>query len=356
LPTSSVIMRAYEYPRVPRASQLSVDTGNRSTVRDSTFSWVGAETEARLEQGNHEPQPPVPQIPRELTPQPAYIRTTDVPAYTSQDNLTQGPDPQIGEDMKHTYIPGQPMPTQHEVQQVQYAATTTDPTQQYQQPFHQPPEPDPPKSNSLTPTTPSRAHIEPDANPLRTPVSPRSPGHLPRGDTNTNIPVLPPHDTYSSSTYAPHPQPRHGGSFTHSFFSCSHPSICIPSLFCPCIVYGRTQYRLTQRSNKADPTNMLGYNSVNGSCVAFGVLCGINGILSAIQHTRVRRAYAMEGEAGNVFVDCIKGCCCCCCVVAQDEKEVKVREEEARKPGGRGKEGYVAVGNMAYGGQGGMGR
>lgn len=56
----------------------------------------------------------------------------------------------------------------------------------------------------------------------------------------------------------------------------------------------------------------------------------------------------MEGAAGNVFVDCIKGCCCCCCVVAQDEKEVKGREEEARRAGG-GKEGYVPVGGMAYG-------
>ena len=105
------------------------------------------------------------------------------------------------------------------------------------------------------------------------------------------------------------------------------------------------------RSDKKDPTNMLGFNAVNGSCVAFGLLCGINGILAAIQHTRVRRAYEMDGSAGNVVGDLVKGCCCCCCVVAQDEKEVKLREEEARKAHcGKGdKEGYVAPSNMVFG-------
>jgi Cys-rich protein (TIGR01571 family) len=113
------------------------------------------------------------------------------------------------------------------------------------------------------------------------------------------------------------------------------------SIFCPCIIYGKTQYRLTQRADKKDPTNMLGYTAVNGSCAAFALLCGINGILAAIQHTRIRKAYSMDSQAGNVISDCLKGCCCCCCTVAQDEKEVKRREGAAkgievqyRAPGG----------------------
>ena len=116
------------------------------------------------------------------------------------------------------------------------------------------------------------------------------------------------------------------------------------------MTYGKTQYRLALRSDKKDPTNMLGYHPVNGSCLAFGILCGINGILAAIQHTRIRKAYGMEAQAGNVASDCLKGLCCCCCMVAQDEKEVRCREEDCRKTGHAhgGKEGYIAPGGMVF--------
>ncbi|KAK4938795.1 hypothetical protein LTR10_020802 [Elasticomyces elasticus] len=82
---------------------------------------------------------------------------------------------------------------------------------------------------------------------------------------------------------------------------------------------------------------------------AFAILCGINGILTAIQHTRVRKTYNMSTEAGNVAGDCVKGFCCCCCVVAQDEKEVRYREGQARKPGASiNQEGYVAPTGMNF--------
>jgi hypothetical protein len=95
---------------------------------------------------------------------------------------------------------------------------------------------------------------------------------------------------------------------------------------------------------------MLGYTTVNGSCMAFGILCGINGILAGLQRTRLRKKYSMSNEAGDVAGDCLKGVCCCCCVVAQDEKEIKFREEQARKPAGSGtkKEGYVAPTTMTF--------
>lgn len=94
---------------------------------------------------------------------------------------------------------------------------------------------------------------------------------------------------------------------------------------------------------------MLGYTAVNGSCIAFAILCEINGALAAIQRTRVRKAYNMNSEAGNVAGDCVNGFCCCCCVIAQDEKEVRFREEEARKPGAsNNQEGYVAPTGMNF--------
>jgi Cys-rich protein (TIGR01571 family) len=164
--------------------------------------------------------------------------------------------------------------------------------------------------------------------------------------------VPPPTDPaqFSASIFTPSPQSIKGGSWQHGFCSCAEPSICMTALFCPCIVYGKTQYRLSLRDEKKDPTNMLGYTTVNGSCMAFGILCGINGILAGLQRTRLRKKYSMSNEAGDVAGDCLKGVCCCCCVVAQDEKEIKFREEQARKPAGSGtkKEGYVAPTTMTF--------
>lgn len=193
----------------------------------------------------------------------------------------------------------------------------------------------------------TRGVIGPDANPL-SPTTPTK-THAPAQHKTTNMAILAPPEpnTFQTINFSPLPQPERGGTWHHSIFSCAEPTICLTSLLCPCIIYGRTQSRLTKRSEKQDPTNMLDFNSCNGSCMVFGVLCGFNAILATIQKTRVRKAYGMDpAEAGNVLDDCWKGFCCCCCSVAQDEKEMKWREEEARQVGG--KEGYVPVGGMSF--------
>jgi len=190
--------------------------------------------------------------------------------------------------------------------------------------------------------------IGPDENPL-TPTTPKS---ISRRINTTNMAVIQPtvnQPAYAPAALTPQPQAIRGGSWQHSLCSCAEPSICMTSLFCPCVVYGKTQYRLGLKSNKKDPTNMLGYTAVNGSCIAFGILCGINGFLSAIQRTRLRKSYEMSPESGNMTGDCLKGLCCCCCVVAQNEKEVSCREQEARKAGENPKiEGYVPPGGMTF--------
>lgn len=228
-------------------------------------------------------------------------------------------------------------------QQVQFPQSQSPPEQNSVIPLPQSPEPvkQPPVPRY---EPPGAGTIAPDENPL-SPTTPK----FTRASTNMAI-VPPPSDIsqYSIGTFTPSPQAIRGGSWQHGLCSCAEPSICLTGLFCPCIVYGRTQYRLALRAEKKDPTNMLGYTAINGSCIAFGVLCGINGFLAAIQHTRVRKAYNMNSEAGNVAGDCLTGLCCCCCVVAQDEKEVKYREEQARKPAGSKKEGYVTPTPMSF--------
>ena len=62
------------------------------------------------------------------------------------------------------------------------------------------------------------------------------------------------------------PEWRHG--------LCEPDATCCLSLFCPCIVYGKTQYRLSRKAQKQDPTDLLGYEAFNGSCGVMAVACG----------------------------------------------------------------------------------
>jgi Cys-rich protein (TIGR01571 family) len=118
-----------------------------------------------------------------------------------------------------------------------------------------------------------------------------------------------------------------GGTWKYGLCDCSEVGICCTGAWCPCIIYGKTQYRLSQRSERKDPTDLLGYSSFNGSCAAYAILCGCNLVLAAIQHSRVRKTYGIPGGVGTDFV---RACCCCCCTLSQDEKEVKFRESQAR--------------------------
>ncbi|KAI9651507.1 MAG: hypothetical protein M1831_000797 [Alyxoria varia] len=130
----------------------------------------------------------------------------------------------------------------------------------------------------------------------------------------------------------------------HSLFSCGPPSdlsTCLTGIFCPCILYSKLLYRLSARSRRSDPGDLLGFSSCNAHCTFFGTLClcgGLSGLLAAITSARVRHTYDIEGSFGE---DALKACCCCCCcAVVQAEREVRGRELE------RGKWAGPAVGGM----------
>ena len=143
---------------------------------------------------------------------------------------------------------------------------------------------------------------------------------------------------------------------------CTPDALCCLGLFCPCIIYGKTQYRLSKRAQKQDPTDLLGYKSSNGSCGIFALACGFQcklpcgllshdcinvylGALAAIQRKRVRNSYHLRGGLGS---DCLTSLCCYCCVVAQNEREVRDREDSIRRNAGPASAVYVAPGTMTY--------
>lgn len=156
------------------------------------------------------------------------------------------------------------------------------------------------------------------------------------------------------------------GQWRHGLCGCET-SICALGICCPCMLYGKTEYRLSRRAAKKDPTDLLGYTTCNGACGLMAVACGLQcqwiaclcliclltdrdtGVLAAIERTRIRKAFSLEGSIGS---DCLTSLCCCCCVLMQNEREVRDREESIRRYAGPargpGTEAYLVPGTMVY--------
>jgi Cys-rich protein (TIGR01571 family) len=243
----------------------------------------------------------------------------------------------------------------------------------YTQPPISPPNSPGPLPLKVNPEAPPRSDtmiIAPDANPLQSPKLPYFPPPTRTATAN------PPEDlsAYHQPGQTIHPnQEVTGGGWSNGLCEFSNFGICCLGLFCPCILYGRTQHRLSMKSRKEDPTNMLGYETCNGSCTGMGLLCGCQckcnpphtpnhfslkigirsltttGLLATIQHTRTRNAYGIQG---NITSDCVRATCCTCCTLIQDEKEIQKREElrarAARERGTTLLSPYTTPGPMSY--------
>jgi hypothetical protein len=116
--------------------------------------------------------------------------------------------------------------------------------------------------------------IAPDSNPLQSPQESYFP---PPTRTATQPASYQQEDlsAYHQPGQTTHPnQEVTGGGWSNGLCEFSNLGICCLGAFCPCILYGRTQHRLSMKSKKEDPTNMLSYETCNASCTAMGLLCG----------------------------------------------------------------------------------
>jgi hypothetical protein len=116
--------------------------------------------------------------------------------------------------------------------------------------------------------------IEPDSNPLQSPRSPalssNAFGFYDPSGSGANDPY-PSHLPGQIS----HPdQEIEGGNWSAGLCDCTDIGTCCLGIWCPCILYGRTQYRLWRKSTKEDATNFLGYEACNTPCTAMAILCG----------------------------------------------------------------------------------
>lgn len=129
------------------------------------------------------------------------------------------------------------------------------------------------KTNLEAPPHTDTIAIAPDVNPLQSPKSPYFPP--PKSTETTQAPTVDEWNSYHQPGQVMHPnQEVQGGTWSHGLCECSTMGTCCVGLVCPCILYGKTQYRLSMKSRKEDPTNMLGYETCNGSCSMMAFLCG----------------------------------------------------------------------------------
>ncbi|KAE8415799.1 DUF614 domain protein [Aspergillus pseudocaelatus] len=258
--------------------------------------------------------------------------------------------------------PGGPNYEEHPAISAPFADVVPQPVQQYDAvapdysyavPPPNSPGPLPAKTFPETPAQVARIHttaIAPDTNPLQSPQVPYFPGP-PTASGTSYSPLADDVAAYHRPGQVSHPN-QHivGGTWSHDMCDCSNIWTCCLGIMCPCVLYGKTQYRLSQMSRKEDPTNMLGHETCNGSCTAMALLCGCQWLMATIQHRRTRKAYGIRGDIAS---DCVRATCCTCCTLIQDEKEIKKREEEranaARATGATLVSPYLTPPQMAYG-------
>lgn len=216
----------------------------------------------------------------------------------------------------------------------------------YQSPPHSP-GPLPVKNNFEAPEIqqPPVVPIAPDTNPLHPPRTPTF--------ARTGTGGIESNDLYMAHLPGQISHPNQeiiGGTWTTGLCECSDLGTCCLGIWCPCILYGKTQFRLSRRSRQRDPTNLLGYETCNASCTLMAILCGCQWLLATIQHTRTRKAYKIQGDCPS---DCVRATCCTCCTLIQDEREIKRREEAradtARTFGANLSSPYILQEQMRYG-------
>lgn len=93
---------------------------------------------------------------------------------------------------------------------------------------------------------------------------------------------------------------------------------------CPCMTYGKTQYRL----NKGRNASMQDHSCTNGPCALYAVLALFTGfghcVLQCMQSSQVRRELNIKG---NGCSDCSADFWVPACALCQEENEVKEWQE-----------------------------
>jgi len=113
--------------------------------------------------------------------------------------------------------------------------------------------------------------------------------------------------------------------WTHGLFSCfGSCGTCCMSVFCPCIVYGKSKQRLSHLKIHGTPLPGGGDTFDGGCCVYCGLnLFGIGWVLQIGERGDVRDRY---GIRGGTCGGCCSIWCCTPCALTQERREIELEE------------------------------
>jgi len=140
-------------------------------------------------------------------------------------------------------------------------------------------------------------------------------------------------------------QEEHNKDWETGFCSCSSPcGTCCLGACCPCILYGRTQYRLEHNGSTE------GYSFCNSNCTFYsclmivpplqsGLPLSLQSFLGYAQRKKIRQQYGLRGGPCG---DYLRHYCCPCCSLIQEEEEVIKKSKDTS--------GYQPSAGMYYSG------
>ncbi|PQE12174.1 DUF614 domain protein [Rutstroemia sp. NJR-2017a BVV2] len=154
--------------------------------------------------------------------------------------------------------------------------------------------------------------------------------------------TMPPDLSAPSQCSLPHQPPRHElmhykrnkpektGRSDWMVTFCHEPSgdigTCCTAWLMPCVLHGKTHWRLKNISLGQDPHDWHASDGCNKMCwihAMLGGCCCIGIVLTALQRARIRAQYRINGHFGY---DCLCAIFCHPCILAQDDREVRARE------------------------------
>lgn len=267
------------HPRIHTPAGVAPTGAEQGQSQNKRYSFVDTPMELQgpgyQNSAHRQSIPPLPTLPSTGT-SPEVVRSaqSDYPADRKLE-------PQAGSPYNL------PPPTEpHPAQFAPYAEDmSTDhlPTQQSEHELQAPysPGPIPIKTDLESRDSPQQSgvtNIGPDANPLQSPRTPLAakgrtftPSYHPDSATGPDGMV---HENHLPGQVSHPDQQLIGGTWKHGLCDCTDVGVCCTGIWCPCVLYGKTQFRLSQKSAKKDPTNMLAYETINGSCGIMAILCG----------------------------------------------------------------------------------
>ncbi|KAH7110770.1 PLAC8 family-domain-containing protein [Dactylonectria estremocensis] len=103
--------------------------------------------------------------------------------------------------------------------------------------------------------------------------------------------------------------------------SCGPCDTCLLGTFLPCILLGRTSYRMQNPSTQA-------VRSFNNDCMIFCAIQCVTGcgwVYTTMKRGEVRQQFGIQG---SIMRDCCTSYWCGCCALIQLEEEVKARHSQ----------------------------